>query len=66
MASFTLLRSGAWRVLVRRQGAYVAGTFLRKAHAQDWAREAELAIGASNRPAGASLRPGKARPRSAI
>jgi integrase len=44
MASFTLLRSGAWRVQVRRKGAYVAETFLRKTDAQDWAREAELAI----------------------
>ncbi len=30
MASFTLLRSGGWRVQVRRQGAYVAEAFLRK------------------------------------
>ena len=44
MASFTLLRSGAWRVQVRRKGAYAAETFLRKTDAQDWAREAELAI----------------------
>ena len=35
MASFTLLRSGAWRVQVRRKGAYVAETFLRKTDAQD-------------------------------
>lgn len=30
MASFTLLRSGAWRVQVRRKGRYVAESFLRK------------------------------------
>lgn len=44
MASFTLLRSGAWRVQVRRKGSYAAETFLRKTDAQDWAREAEVAI----------------------
>jgi len=50
MATFTLLRSGAWRVQVRRKGAYVAETFLRKTEAQGWAREAELAIDAGLKP----------------
>lgn len=50
MASFTLLRSGAWRVQVRRKGAYVAETFLRKTEAQDWAREAEIAIDRGLKP----------------
>jgi hypothetical protein len=39
MAILTLLRSGAWRVQVRRKGAYVAETFLRKTEAHGWARE---------------------------
>jgi integrase len=50
MATFTLLRSGAWRVQVRRKGTYVAETFLRKTEAQGWAREAELAIDAGLKP----------------
>lgn len=44
MATFTLLPSGAWRVQVRRKGTYAADTFLRKTEAQEWAREAEVAI----------------------
>lgn len=50
MASITLLRSGAWRVQVRRKGTYVAETFLRKTEAQDWAREAEIAIDRGLKP----------------
>ena len=50
MATFTLLRSGAWRVQVRRKGSYVAETFLRKTEAQSWAREAELAIDGGFKP----------------
>jgi hypothetical protein len=46
MATFTLLPSGAWRVQVRRKGACIADTFLRKTEAQAWAREAEIAIDA--------------------
>ena len=59
MASFTLLRSGAWRVQVRRKGTYVAETFLRKTEAQDWAREAEIAIDRAFKPP----RRGQPRPR---
>lgn len=50
MATFTLLKSGAWRAQVRRKGAYVAESFLRKTEALAWAREAELAIDAGVKP----------------
>ncbi|KAF0180743.1 MAG: integrase family protein [Caulobacteraceae bacterium] len=50
MATFTLLKSGAWRAQVRRKGAYVAESFLRKTEALTWAREAELAIDAGVKP----------------
>lgn len=50
MASFTLLRSGAWRVQVRRKGSYAAEAFLRKTDAQEWAREAEIATDRGLKP----------------
>jgi|CXWL01.1.fsa_nt_gi integrase len=50
MATFTLLKSGAWRAQVRRKGAYIAESFLRKTEAMTWAREAELAIDGGIKP----------------
>ena len=50
MATFTLLKSGAWRAQVRRKGAYVAESFLRKTEALAWAREAELAVDGGIKP----------------
>jgi len=41
MPTFSQLRSGRWRVQVRRGGAYKAATFDRKRDAEDWAREVE-------------------------
>ncbi len=50
MATFTLLKSGAWRVQVRRKGIYAAETFLRKTEASAWARKTELTIDEGKRP----------------
>ena len=44
MATFTLTRAGTWRAQVRRKGVYAGESFLKKADAQMWAREVELAI----------------------
>jgi hypothetical protein len=64
MATFTLLKSGAWRAQVRRKGADVAESFLRKTEAMAWAREAELAIDGGVKPPrrgqAANKRPGVA------
>ena len=64
MATITLLRSGAWRVQVRRKGSYVAETFLRKTEAQSWANSPSMA--ASSRRGVASRLPRRGRRRSAI
>jgi integrase len=44
LATFTKLRSGSWRVQVRRKGKYVNETFLRRKDAEEWAREVERRI----------------------
>lgn len=44
MATFTKLRSGSWRVQVRRKGKYVNNTFLRRKDAEEWALETERRI----------------------
>jgi len=41
MATIAKLKSGNYRVQVRRKGQYASKTFLRKADAQSWAIEAE-------------------------
>ncbi len=44
MATFTRLKSGSWRVQVRRKGKYVNNTFLRRRDAEEWALETERRI----------------------
>jgi hypothetical protein len=42
MPTFTKLKSGRWRVQVRRRGNYTANTFIRRRDAEEWAIEAEV------------------------
>lgn len=51
MATFTKLKSGSWRVQVRRKGRYVGETFLRREDARVWATEAERTIDQGRPPA---------------
>ena len=44
MATFTRLKSGSWRVQVRRKGKYVNETFLRRNDAEEWALENRAAL----------------------
>ena len=44
MATYTRLKSGSWRVQVRRKGKYVNNTFLRLKDAEEWALETERRI----------------------
>ena len=44
MATVTKLKSGSWRVQVRRKGQYVASTFRLQADARNWARDIERRI----------------------
>lgn len=44
MATFTRLKSGSWRVQVRRKGKYVNDTFLRRKDAKEGALEIERRI----------------------
>lgn len=44
MATFTKLKSGSWRVQIRRKGQYVNETFLRRKDAEEWALEMERRI----------------------
>ncbi len=44
MATFTKLKSGSWRVQVRRKGKYVSETFLRRKDAEGWAINEERRI----------------------
>jgi integrase len=44
VATFTRLKSGSWRVQVRRKGKYVNDTFLRRKDAEEWALEIERRI----------------------
>jgi len=44
MATFTRLKSGSWRVQVRRKRKYVNDTFLRRKDAEEWALEIERKI----------------------
>jgi hypothetical protein len=41
VATFTRLKSGSWRVQVRRKGKYLNNTFLRRKDAEEWALETE-------------------------
>ncbi len=44
MATVTKLKSGSWRVQVRRKGNYVSVTFLRRKNAEGWAIDEERRI----------------------
>jgi integrase len=44
LATFTKLRSGSWRVQVRRKGKYVNETFRRRKDAEEWALDVERRI----------------------
>jgi integrase len=44
VATFTRLKSGSWRVQVRRKGKYVNDTFRRRKDAEEWALEVERRI----------------------
>jgi hypothetical protein len=44
MPTFTKLKSGSWRVQVRRKSEYVANTFVRRRDAEEWAIDVEQSI----------------------
>jgi hypothetical protein len=44
MPTFTRLKSGSWRVQVRRENEYVANTFIRRRDAEEWALGVERSI----------------------
>jgi integrase len=44
VATFSRLKSGSWRVQVRRKGKYVNNTFLRLKDAEEWSLETERRI----------------------
>lgn len=50
MATFTKLKSGSWRVQVRRKGRYVSETFLRREDARQWATDAERQVDRGETP----------------
>lgn len=50
MATFTKLKSGSWRVQVRRKGRYVSETFLRREDARQWATDSERQIDRGGTP----------------
>ena len=44
MPTFTKLKSGSWRVQVRRKREYAANTFIRRRDAEEWAIDVERSI----------------------
>ncbi|GMO20594.1 MULTISPECIES: hypothetical protein [unclassified Bradyrhizobium] len=44
MPTFTKLRSGSWRVQVRRKDEYIANMFVRRRDAEEWALDVERSI----------------------
>lgn len=58
MAVIVQLRSGNWRVQVRRKGQYASKTFLRKSDADDWAVQASRDIDNGKKPVRQIKRPG--------
>jgi integrase len=50
MATFTKLKSGSWRVQVRRKGKYVNESFLRRRDAEEWALDVERRIDRGESP----------------
>ena len=51
MAVIVKLKSGNWRVQVRRKGQYASRTFLRKCDADDWAIQTKRDIDSGKQPA---------------
>ncbi len=47
MPTYTKLKSGSWRVRVRRKRQYVANTFVRRRDAEEWAIDAERFLASS-------------------
>jgi hypothetical protein len=58
VAVIVQLRSGNWRVQVRRKGQYASKTFLRKSDADDWAVQASRDIDNGKKPVKQIKRPG--------
>jgi integrase len=56
VATFSRLKSGSWRVQVRRKGKYVNDTFLRRKDAEEWALEIERRIDRGEPPLAVSSR----------
>jgi integrase len=56
VATFTRLKSGSWRVQVRRKGKYVNDTFLRRKDGEEWALEVERRIDRGQPPITTSSR----------
>lgn len=56
MATFTKLKSGSWRVQVRRKGQYASQTLRSRADANRWATEVERQFGANQQEADPSKR----------
>ena len=50
MATYTKLKSGSWRVELRRKGRYVSETFLRREDARRWATDAERQVDRGETP----------------
>jgi len=55
MATFTKLKSGSWRVQIRRKGRYVSETFVRREDARRWALDAERQIDRGQTPANSRI-----------
>jgi integrase len=56
VATSSRLKSGSWRVQVRRKGKYVNDTFLRRKDAEEWALEIERRIDRGEPPLAVSSR----------
>jgi hypothetical protein len=55
MATFTKLKSGSWRVQVRRKGRYISETLLQREDARRWAVDAERQVDCDETPAGSKI-----------
>lgn len=52
MATFTRLKSGSWRVQVRRKRTYVNNALLRRKDTEEWAGDVAKTVVALNRTGG--------------
>src|SRR5262245_59576619 len=59
VATFSRLKSGSWRVQVRRKRKYVNETFLRRKDAEEWALDVERRIDRGESPTAQSSRSAK-------